>query len=138
MATDWNGEATKVAKFLRSQMHHAHRGAFAWHNQIVIAFGNRGATEVPFVRDLVSRVFEPATIVLGLGVNSAEASSWAMILRTGTDHDARTLAAALDVAVWRAAFGCSDKWSEPMLEQFNVLRDVAERAIQSLDVPELD
>jgi len=83
-------------------------------------------------------LFEPGTIVLGFGFSSIDTNSWAMILRTPTDQDARTLTASLDIAVWTGAYGRVDNWSESVVGQFSVLRKIAEHAILSLDGPDLD
>ncbi len=106
--TNWNDEAAKVAQHTANDLHEAHRGALAWNNRIVIVFGNDGyesdetssvAHEIATVRKVLSEM-EPAPTELGFGL-CGEGYTWVMLWRAQSDTDARKIAAAAHIAVWR-------------------------------------
>jgi hypothetical protein len=138
MKTNWAAEATRVADYLKAKMFHAHRGAFALHDRIVIAFGNRGPGEVPFILKTVAETFESSAVELGSGFSSAGMNSWAIIFRVAPDHDPQELASVLNIVVWTGAYGRRETWSDDLAGQFEVQIRLAEKAILSLDGPDLE
>lgn len=96
---DWNQQAAKVAEWIQSNAHEAHRGAIPRPNGIVVMFSNRGEasseaarTEIASVRKYVANVKrrqKPFANELGFGVSN-DGGAWAMLFRADPQPDDQT------------------------------------------------
>lgn len=104
---NWDGEAVREAERIGREMFPAHRGAFPWREPgYAVAFGNDGYGQSEETRREVRRLRElceeAGLDVLGFGVDSDDAYTWALLVRSDE-------ADLLDDLVWQA---CRESWPD--------------------------
>src|SRR5262245_7171293 len=124
--TDWNAEAQKTANYVHESMFQAHRGAMAWHNGIIIAFGNdgyakdpRSQQEVEYLRRRLADTFG-APLELGFGVSGDY--TWAMILlHCSPAYEIEETAEWVHAVVWNGwMLACPAPLRDGVLPEFGI------------------
>lgn len=141
-AENWQREADELAKYLEIHLPHAHRGAFAV-GEFLIVFDNH-ITE-NHDRTIIHWETEGVLELLGTGVGSTERDCYVEIFREkdyesedGPSGLSESLAEKLNSLMWQAAFGDKQAWSDHIWSMVAVHKPFAEAAIAALDLESVE